>query len=374
MNEQNKNVVEIVRPPGVYDAGQAVNLTLETMEQRSAAIADDRAISRLFGIPQLDRDIVPFWPGDYVFTCGLPSNGKSFFARMQMLRVVNKLVSSGHTDRAVVWITTEESVERVTTAWMSAMTGVSATEILSGELSQLHVHKINDAVAQVASWPIYIVGSTLGDHSSQVDDHGRQLHTTQRMTTAQMEGALDFIASLNKDIIYITLDYLQRVRQPMNVGNREEHIRRTIDWGRDMAHKFSTPFNMITQAKFELFHKDTPVPGLYHSEWSANAGQSADAFFGVCMPQVKPGVGATFSWGKFQDVIVERGMMIVYMAKQKMGLAQESYLLRVKPDVMEWELLDVDTRPMNPEPSHTVGRSQKDYMNTWQPQEIPLGE
>lgn len=370
----DKEVIELTRPPGVYNSGEAVGLTLETMAQREAALADDRAISRLFGIPKLDDEIVPFWPGDYIFTCGLPSNGKSFFARMQMLRIVNALINGGHTDRAVVWITTEESVERVTTAWISALTGVSSTEILSGKMNRVHSVKINEVVSQVSSWPIYIVGSTLGNHANKVDDEGNVLHTSHRMTIHEMEGALDYIASLGIDIIYIVLDYLQRVRQPAEIHNREEHVRTTIDWGRDMGHKFSCPFNMVTQAKFELFQKEVPVPGLQHSEWSANAGQSADTFFGVCLPQIKPGIGETFSWGRFQDVTVERGMMIIYMAKQKMGVGQESYLVRAKPDIMEWELLDVKTEPFNDDSSgKKAGSSKQDYMNQWTQSEVPLG-
>jgi len=356
-------------PTGVYDASQALKLTLETMEQRSAAIADDRAISKVFGLKQLDDFTVPFWPGDYTFTIGLPSNGKSFLTRMIMLRIVNMLISGGHTDRAVVWITTEESVERVTTAWISAITQVSSTEMLSGKLNQVHSAAINKAVSQVASWPIYIIGHTLGNH------HGNKRHTSARMSTAEMEEGMDFIANeLGKEIIYTNLDYLQRVKMLPGVNNREEHIRLTIDWGRDMAHKFSTTFNMVTQSKFEVSKREYPVPTLEDSEWSANAGQSADTMISVSMPQTwKYGVGSTMPSGPYAGMVIKKGMMIIFFAKQKMGNAHESFLVQVKPDMMEWEMLEAVKENLNPGATKRNQNEDSYYQNTWESQEIPFG-
>jgi len=375
MTQNTSNILQIEDdgPVGVYDSGEAVQLTLETMAERKAAMADDRAVSNMFGIPEIDELVVPLWPGDYAFTIGLPSNGKSFLARMQALRILNMLMSGNHTDRVVVWATAEESVERVTTAWLAAISGVSATDMLSGKLSNVHSVTVNAAVSEVASWPLYVIGHVLGNHSS-----GTSKHTSSRLSTADIEACLDYIRDgREKQIVFFVMDYLQRVRKPLEISNREEHIRLTVDWGRDIANKFSTPVNMVTQAKFSVFDRSIPVPGLEDSEWSANAGQSADTMFSVWMPQTKPGVGEVVNYGKWRNLIVERGMLFVYVAKQKMGEAQVAFLLRAQPHLMKWELLEIQEIDLNSNSGDAkIGASNsRAYFNEWPQQaQVPFGD
>jgi replicative DNA helicase len=360
--------IESSRPIGVYDAGDAIALTLESMAHRKAAMLDNRAIMNLWGIPEIDDFVVPFWPGDYIFTMGLPSNGKSFTARMMALAVVNMLIDAQHTNRAVVWVTTEESVETVTTAWLAAISGVSSTDMLSGKLSRVHSVTVNAAVAEVASWPLYIIGHTLGNSKGPG-------HTTRRLTPHDIELCLDYIGQ-KKDIIYVTIDYLQRIGRPPHINSREEHIRLAVDWGRDLGNKFVTPINMVTQAKFAVSNYSVPMPTLEDSEWSSNAGQSADTMFSVYMPQTKPGVGEVLQYGPWKGLIIERGMLIVYVAKQKQGEAQKAFLLKAQPHLMKWEALEMKTEDLN-NLGHTKKNDepeQPDYMNSWGQTRVPYAE
>lgn len=355
-------------PIGLYDSAAAVNLMIETMAERKAAMDDRRAISNLFGIPELDEVINPFFPGDLCSVIGLPSNGKSFIARLMALRVVNMLIAGGHHDRAVVWITTEESVETVTAAWIAAISGVSSTDMLSGKLSRVHSVTVNAAVAEVASWPLFIIGHALGSHKNL-----KNRNVSRRLSTEEIDACLDYIVTeKEKDIIYITLDYLQRVRKPTDIQNREEHIRLTVDWGRDTANKYSTPLNMVTQSKFEVFKRPAPMPGLEDSEWSANMGQSADNMLGVWMPQKKPGIGEVVNYNKWKNLLVKRGMLFLYVAKQKNGVADEVFLLNAKPHLMELEILETENLSFN---NDTKQQSESpSYVNTWESARIPFKE
>jgi replicative DNA helicase len=360
---------EVPRPHGVFDAGEAVALTLNTMAERKEAFESGRTLSNMFGLKELDDYVLPFFPGDYISVQGLPSCGKSFTSRMMALRVVNLLKEIGDTDRVVVWATTEETVEKVTASWLAAISNVSTTDMLRGQLLETHKVAVNTAVAEVASYPLWVVGHTLGSSKDITGDD--VLHTSARLARNQFEAAFDYIAAEGKEIVYLNFDYLQRVaRGEDDKSNREQHIRHTVDWGRDMGNKFSCPFVMVAQTKTEVSKWEVKLGTLESIEWSASLGQSCDTMFSVWMPKTNPGVGNIIDVGKWQGTTVTDDMMFLSVAKQKEGAAQDIFLLKVKPHLMQWEIIDkIQTTDFNPkkekQPEHPG------YMNTWEQAPVP---
>jgi replicative DNA helicase len=362
----------MTRPHGVYTSGEAVNLALQAVEEREAAIIDGKAVSGLFGIREIDDYVVPLWPGDLCYVTALPSNGKSFAARMFMKRVVDALILYGDSNRVAVWITTEESIEKVTTHWLAAMSGVSSTAMLSGKLSPPQKITMNASVAEVGSWPLYIVGHSVAHR----DEDGIQAKTA-RLGRDEIDACLDYIMNTaQKDIVFTTLDYIHRVRNE-STSDREEHVRKTVDWTRDVAIWTSSPFVVAAQAKQKVSERRNAMPGLTDVEWSMNAGQSADTVFGLWMPKTTLGVGHILDeFGEYRNVLINETMLFVGIGKQKDGRGGKVFLLDVKPHLMTWEPLVVDTVNFNePADRSEPVMSNEGSANNWptaQQENIPF--
>jgi len=94
--------------------------------------------------------------------------------------------------------------------------------------------------------------------------------------------------------------------------------------------------------------------------------------FSVWMPKTNPGIGNVVDVGKWKDVVVTNDLMFLSVAKQKEGEAQDIFMLKVKPHLMQWEIVDeminVDFNPKKEEKKH------EEYMNTWSQQPAPFME
>ncbi len=343
-----------VKPQGVYSSGETLSMTLAQIEQRRIAQLERRAMSGFFGIKELDEYIVPLWPGDLMYVTALPSNGKSFTCRMFEQRVVDLLLKHDDGSRVAVWITTEESVEKIGAHWLAAMSGVSSTAMLSGKLLEEQQVTMNASVAEVGSWPLYVMGHSTGTRDAQ----GIQ-RKTGRLSRDEIDACCDYIINkLQKDIVLLTLDYVHRVRNDGR-GDREEHIRKTVDWTRDLANWLASPVVVAAQAKSKVGDRKYPMPSIPDVEWSMNAGQSADALLGLWFPKTTMPVGSVIEqFGEYKNLIVKENMMFVGVAKQKDGPGGKIFLLEAEPHLMNWRLMeqkeiDLNNLPIEPHEEYT---------------------
>jgi replicative DNA helicase len=338
-------------PHGVYDAGEAVGLTLDSIDQREQDILSGKAVAGLFGLETLDDYVVTQWPGDVLVICALPSNGKSFVSRMLAKRVVDVLLEHGDGSRVVVWVTVEESIEKVTTHWLAAMSGISATDMLSGKMKDIQKGRMRASVAEVSSWPFYIIG-----HSIARREEDGEKHKTARLSRDEIDMCLDYIMNTaKKDIAFVVIDYLHRVRNDKG-SDREEHIRKTVDWTRDVAIWTGCPVVLAAQAKYKVAERKYPMPNLAEVEWSMNAGQTADAFFGLWMPKTSIGVGGMVEdFGGFKNLVVTDDMCFIGIGKQKDGPAGKVFLIKAKPHLMTWNEMIIERVNLNDPQAHGPG-------------------
>lgn len=340
-------IKDITNPGGVYDAGDAVGRTLEAMSQREKDIVNGRAVGGLFNIEEIDNYVVTHWPGDVIVICALPGNGKSFVSRMMAMEVLKTLLKHGDGSRCVVWVTTEESVEKVTAHFISGMSGVSSTEMLSGKMTHVGKGRIKAAVAEVSTWPLYVIGHSL----SHRDSDGVKAKTA-RLSTSEIDAGLDYIINgQKKEISIVIIDYLHRIRNEKPAMGREEHIRTCVDWSRDVAIWTGAPVILVAQAQRDVAKRTYPLPSMDEVEWTANAGQTADAFFGLWMPKTKMGMGIIESFGGWENLQIKNSHLFLGVGKQKDGDFGNIYLLDVKPHLMKWELLVPETYNLN-DPGH----------------------
>lgn len=322
---------EIVQPYGLHHASEAIDRTLAMINSRKEAVKKGTSIAKVFGIKEIDAYVVTFWPGDVIFIIALPSNGKSFMARMHAKHILNTLMET-EDDRVVVWITTEESVEKVTAHWLAALAGVSSTNLISGRVSDVEMHYLDTHIAEFVTWPIYIIG-----HSVSERDENNKRQQGARLTRKQIQHGLEYIMNhLERDIAFIVLDYIQRVH-PDDYEKNEPHMRQTVDWCRDMALMCACPIEVCSQSRNEVLDKRFPIPGMGDGQWTSNIGQTADSIFTSWFPKTTHGVGEEIEkFAGYGPIDIDEGHMFIRVAKQRDGKGGETYLVVAKPHKLEW--------------------------------------
>jgi replicative DNA helicase len=338
-------------------------MTLEQIEDRRIALLQDRAVYGFFGLEAIDNYMVPLWPGDLMYVAALPSNGKSFTCRMFEQRVVDLLLRNDDGSRVCVWVTTEESAEKIGAHWLAGMSGVNSTAMLSGKLTEEQQVTVNASVAEVGSWPLYVIG-----HSSSTRGDDGKRHKSARLSRTEIDACIDYIMNtLGKDIVLLTIDYIHRIRNEGR-SDREEHIRTCVDWTRDLAIWTASPVVVAAQAKSKVGERKFAMPGIPDVEWSMNAGQSADAMVGLWMPKTTLGVGAIIErFGEYENIVVTESMLFVSVAKQKDGPGGKVFLLDAKPHLMEWQALEMQQINLNPPPRHIEQQQPANHspMGVW---------
>jgi replicative DNA helicase len=326
---------KIIQPYGLHHASEAVGRTLAMINSRKEAVKKGTSIANVFGIPLIDAYVVTFWPGDVIFIIALPSNGKSFMARMHAKHILNTLMET-EDDRAVVCVTLEESVEKVTAHWLAALAGVSSTDIVSGNISEVQMHYLDAHIAEFSTWPIYIIG-----HSISQRDKNDQRKQGARLTRGQIQKGLEHIMNnLGRDIAFVVIDYIQRVH-PDDYDRNESHMRQTVDWIRDMALMCACPIEVCSQSRNEVLNKRYPIPGMGDGQWTSNIGQTGDTIFTSWFPKTTHGVGESIDrFAGFSIQEIEESDMFIRVAKQRDGPGGGTYLVKAKPHMLEWVRTD----------------------------------
>ena len=325
----------VERPYGLHYAPEAVSRTLAMINSRQEAVEQGTAIASIFGIPAIDNYVVTFWPGQVIFTIALPSNGKSFIARMHAKHILNTLMDTDD-DRVIVWITVEEPVEKVTGHWLAALAGVSSTSLMSGRIDEVEYHKLEAYVSELTTWPIFIIG-----HSVSRRNENDERVQGARLTRNQIQSCLEYIMNtLKKDIAFVVLDYIQRVH-PEDYEKNEPHMRATVDWTRDLALMCACPIEVCSQAKNEVADRKFPLPLMTDGQWTSSIGQTGDTIFGAWMPKTSHGTGAHIDkFAGFNDMEIREGHMFIRVAKQRDGQAGGIFLVEARPDLLTWNSIE----------------------------------
>jgi replicative DNA helicase len=272
------------------NAGMAVRIGLKSLDE-----ADDRGDL-----------ILPLLPGELMGILARPGNGKTSFMVRWARNRSEFLKANNITDRAVVYVTLEQSIEELNAFNLAAEKRLSITNMAMGQITpQEWVECLRDGINR-RFMPLWNIG-----YSSMTD----QKQT--RIDTEAIAGALEIIKSQHKltiDMIFI--DYLQRIPYD-RAESKTVGVSDNLDTLKTMGLLLKAPVVVGVQAKREVDETDTKTPGLDDGQWSSNVEQSCDKVIGLMRPSIY------FKEGEFCGKVIVRGFtqMSISVLKQKLGPA-----------------------------------------------------
>lgn len=321
----------VLQPKAVIDASEAAYHAVNAIEFRKSERETGVIGGVEFALTELKDICRPIYPGEICAVLGLSKNGKSFLMKKSIYRETMKLFEIGDPNKVNVFITWEEPPVTLAYSWLAKLSGVSSTRMLKGAVSDVELHNLkNNTVVQVGQYPIYIIGMT-----SERGSNGRREKID--LSRTGVDRCLDWIMNQQgRDIHMMVLDYLQRIPQSED-RDRKMHVLNCVDWIKDIAMWTDSSVMYATQAKQDVKKYDPPIPGLYDSEWSANAAQSSDHAYSVWMPKNTYQVGEDITVDQY-SVNVTEDLQFVSVLKQKGDRDGFILPMEIRPDLLDWRM------------------------------------
>lgn len=317
--------------PKIVHVSDAFKSLVDVTNQRQQQRERGEVIENLFGIPALDEYLVPLWIGDICVIIALTSNGKSFLGRVA---VSNYLLRVGRSGAPVIWVSTEETLEKVAALFIARMIdGISYLDIVQGRVP------VDDFIRAASSpglfrlmdLPLYIIA-----HSSNIEERDQGI---RNLNINEIRAS---ITSLGERPGLVVLDYLQRVRTTEDIGvSKQQQVSDIVEGLRAFTDEFKTTLMVMSQAKARVVERATPMPGIMDSEWSAVMGHSAELGIASWIPRTTHTHGANIRIGQHSFILdANQSLMAIQVAKQKDGDMGRVF-------IVEYDPINLTLRPMD---------------------------
>lgn len=304
----------------VYSPSQVGNLVLNTISERKAK----PGAGVRFGIPRVDKQMLPLRPGELITVTGRPSNYKSGLMTFWARKVAKDIAADTESDKkVVVYITWEMAIEEIGLYDLSASTGLSASELSQGRCSDVDFESLRLAAMKRAMSPLWLIGHSIERRKKR-----------PRLTLSNVAKALMWMEDelgFKPEIIF--LDYLQQM-EPERLDGKGEVTRRmdifeNVHRCKDMALSLGCPVVLGVQAARAVDERPWKLPQMGDQMESSNIEHTADKMISVWYPcrsepLNEPLVNAP-------ELSVTENLLIVGLQKQRLGPAGGYFPLYVDP-------------------------------------------
>ncbi len=304
----------------LFTAPEAAAAAMAELTYRRAHKADGIYL----GVPELDGQLTPILSDNLVSIIANPGNGKTRLMLWWAQAQARKLAAAGVENKAVIYVTYEQSVEDLKLILAAAECGVSIEAMVRGTLADGDWEKVTAALTQSVGLPLSIIG------------HSKERRSRRpRLTMDNVEAEIAYhIDRLNIQPHMIFIDYLQRIPAPTAGRDRRMEVSENMDRCKDAALKYGAPWVVGVQARREVLSRDMPVPTLADGQETANIEQASDVVLSLVRPCKHRQQNEAF--GSVAVKVYKQ--MLISLLKQKLG----------RDNLSAWVDFDMATNKMVP--------------------------
>jgi len=256
-----------------------------------------------FGVPAIDKMVIPMRAGDLVSFVARPGHGKTsllaYFAREQARRIQAR---NGGSPEVVVYVTWEQSAEELE-AFFAADGQSSVSDIAWGRAD---LEAIRRYAVKRAGVPIWVIGHGIG----------RAGQKTPRMTPDVVLGAIE---TMREDYgvkpALMLFDYMQLIPVD-NYRDRVQQVTEVPHRIKELALRIGAPALVGVQASRDVDNRTEKIPEMRDAQWASSIEQTCDKVFGLWRPYQTEEEGKTIELGADRFTVNEH-LLIVRMLKQR---------------------------------------------------------
>lgn len=283
-----------------------------------------------FGLPAIDKQMIPFRPGDLVTILGRPGDGKTsilaYLAKGEAQRIVQRKAVE---HEAVVYVTWEQSCEELT-AFFMAGDKYSVSDVAWGKVD---LDTIRRQVVKGASVPIWVIGHGISRAGEKVP----------RMTP---DAVLAAIESMQEDFgikpTLLLFDYLQLIPIPSK-SRRVDQVTEAPIRIKEVALRVGVPAVVAVQAGREVDNRAVKLAEQNDAQWSSAIEQTSDKMFSLWRPaRTEELMGNQIEMEDGKKYTVTDRLMLLRMIKQRFAPGRWTWALHFDPAYIK--LAEMETK------------------------------
>lgn len=298
----------------LFSPSDAARAGLKNLKQR----IDHKDYAVPFGIDLVDKEYLPLLPGELEVIIARPGNGKTGVMINRARNRANYLAKH-HPNRAVVYVTCEQTVEELWAFGVAAESRINISDMARGNIDSTQWLTIEKTAVTGGSLPLWIVGPS-----------NERRRSRPRVTVEAIKETLDYLETTtgNKvDICFV--DYLQLIKPFDKEANDNKAIQlgNVMEGLKDGAMHTGCGWCVGVQARREVDSREIQIPGLDDGQWTSTVEQYSDKVWSLVRPSKYRKQGESFG----SQVVQGNCQMLASLLKQKLGKDNTSYWLYFDP-------------------------------------------
>ena len=287
-----------------------------------------------WGIPLVDKYVIPMRPGDLVVISGRPGSGKTSLLARQAKLVAQDIAKRGADEtECVMYVSWEQHAEEIE-AYFQADATYTHTDYSWGRVA---IKDVERKARERARLPLWIIG-----HSRR---HIRK--QTQPLTLDIVFRAIESMVQNYEQSPKPTLlcfDYAQ-VIPPGRDEQRYRQVKEIIRSSKDLSLRTGCPILMGAQASRDVDRYDIPIPRLNDNQESSGIEQVPDKVFGIWRPwKTEEHHSQRTLWGTTYEITPD--LFFLKMNKQRGDDGDKIFPLKF--DMAELAIAEIDLHSQEP--------------------------
>lgn len=281
-----------------------------------------------WGVPSIDRVMIPMRPGDVVGILARPGHGKSTMAAYLARHTAKRITAAGDDKSCVAYVTFEQSIEEMESMFeIDADAGYDLTDVAWGRADIDAM--IRNSVKRL-SLPVVLIGKSQSRRKA-----------TPRMTVDNVYRAL---AALETDYSVkpslVVLDYIQII--PVDKpSDRVAQVGEAIVRSKELAIDIGAPVVFCVQAGRRVDDYGEKIPTAADCQWASAIEQTADKLIGIWRPVLTEDPDAVLNMAG-REVKITQTLFIARLLKQRMAQAGQTFILNFAPQFVRLSDMELD--------------------------------
>ena len=280
-----------------------------------------------FGMPPIDKRVIPMRPGDLVSIIARPGHGKtSLMAYLARTHAQQLQAQNGAGKQVIVYVTWEQSAEELT-AFFAADGQYSVSDIAWGRVD---LELIRRQAVKRASVPIWVIGHGIGRAGEKMP----------RMTPDVVLSAIETMqADFDVRPALMLFDYMQLI--PVHrVGDRVQQVTEVPIRIKELALRVGAPAVVGVQASRAVDERNIKLPEMKDAQWASSIEQTSDKVFGLWRPSQTEPDGTCFELND-QTYTVNERLFIIRLLKQRGDRGRYTWAMYFEPEFLRLAELEL---------------------------------
>lgn len=291
-----------------------------------------------WGVPSMDKAIIPLRPGEVVGIIARPGHGKSTLAAYLAKRTAASIAQNG-SKQCVIFCTFEQTVEECE-AFFQCGQQYNVSDFAWGKVPMDLI--IKQSVKRI-NLPVWLIGRSI-----------TRRRQAPRMTIDNIYHAIDSLEKSEDDGGFeikpalVIIDYIQIV--PVErARERVQQVGEAILQAKELAANIGAPVVVCVQARREVDTYKAKIPTAADCQWASAIEQAADKLLGIWRPCLTEErlIGEIVEIAG-QKVQLTQNLFVAKLLKQRWYSAGHVFLLHFDPAAVK--LADLEMRHNEPPP------------------------